>query len=159
MFNGDKDKEVYISGMSDEEQLKFIHNLGLEKYLSQLNKMSDEEVVKLREKYRKNAGRMEEGYKKFLLYQGINETLAEMIVLEKRDQTYFELKMKSRDGEWYGIKFKLGTKETVLEKYRIILKELETKPTPEECKEYFDTLEIPVEILPSILSKIDDLDY
>ncbi len=146
MFNGDKDKEVYISGMSDEEQLKFIHNLGLEKYLSQLNNMSDEETVKLREKYRKNAGRAEEGYKKFLLYQGINETLAEMIVLENRAQTYFQLEIKSRYGVWFKIEFESGIKETVLEKYRNFSEQLGTDPTPEECKEYFDNLGIPVEI-------------
>lgn len=88
----------------------------------------------------------------------MNEILAEMIILENRNQASFQFEIKSRDGDWYGIKFKVGTKETLLERYRNILDQLDTKPTPEECKEYFDEMGVPVEILPSIMNKVEDLD-
>lgn len=42
-----------------------------------------------------------------------------------------------------------------MKKYRNLIDNLKTKPTPEECKEYFETIGIEVEILPSSKNKLD----
>ena len=148
MFDKDE-RNDFLDSKSYKDKSRYLEFLEIDKYINLLEDLSDEDIVLLREEYRKYADIIEESFKKFYLNLGLNEILAELIIVKRRDLMFYDLMMKSRSGEWFTLRFPLGTRETVLVNYNRILKELQTKPTPEECKDYFETIGIEVEIISS----------
>ena len=139
-------EESIICDMTDEQKSDYFKELKVDKYIEKLNALSDEEIIQLREKYRQNESTIESNFKKLYVHIGIGDVVAEWIILDRRENLTHVIKRKSRYGEDYEITFKKGTKGTIIDAFSYLIKKLGSNPTPEECKEYFVSQGIEVEI-------------
>jgi len=146
--NDDEDIEVIIYA-SEEKKKTYKDFLKVDNYIKTLKDFSDEEIMGRRKEFRKTASQQELYLKIMYQHLDINETVIELILLDLRKKTSAKLFFQSRYGEWFGIRFKRETSSLDSENFYNLMENLRTKPTPEECVEYFESLGFDVEIIPN----------